>query len=164
MQSVDDLMKIIRQSIQSTQYAFLMTTDQTGLVNVRLMQPFPPEDDLTLWFGTSPRSRKTQDIRRDPRVTVAYHDAPGNAYITLQGQARIVDELEQRRTHWFTEWKLFWPDGPEGDDYALICFWPERIELMHFGENITPAPFGLVPAVLTRQGDEWIKAEAFRLA
>lgn len=162
MQSVDELLKVIRQAIQSTQYAFLMTADDTGLINVRLMQPFPPDDDLTLWFGTSPRSRKAENIRRDPRVTVAYQDSAGAAYITLQGQAYLVDDLELRRAHWFTEWKLFWPDGPEGDDYVLIRFRPERIELMHFGQNITPAPFGLLPAVLTRQGDDWIQTQAFR--
>jgi general stress protein 26 len=33
---------------------------------------FPPEEDMTVWIATSTLTRKVQQIRRDPRVTLYY--------------------------------------------------------------------------------------------
>ena len=52
----------------------------------------------------------------------------------------------------------FWPAGPEGDDYVLIKFTPFRIELMSIYRNVVPDP-RLQPAVLVRDGEEWVVAE-----
>ncbi len=162
MHSVEQLLGIARDIMTTVQYCVLITLDETGQANARLMQPFPPEPDLTLWFGTSPRSRKALNIRRNPHITVLYQDTTNNAYLTLQGTSRLVDDLDQRRAHWFEGWKVFWPDGPEGDDYLLIAFTPTRLELMSFAQNVTPQPFGLLPVELERQNDNWTLVRHYR--
>jgi general stress protein 26 len=159
---VNNLMAAARAIIQSNKYCMLMTHAPTGAINARLMQPFPPDHDLTLWFGTSPRSGKVRDLRANPHATVVYQDNARVAYVTLQGTARLENDLNLRKNHWFEGWKLFWPDGPEGDDYILIRFMPEQIEIMNFAENIAPPPYGLMPAVLTRRGDQWVLGEHYR--
>jgi general stress protein 26 len=162
MQSVDELLDIARGVITAALYCVLITLDEAGQANARVMQPFPPEADLTLWFGTSPRSRKALNIRRHPQLTVLYQNPTDNAYLTLQGTARLVDDLDQRRAHWFNGWKLYWPDGPTGDDFILIAFTPSRLELMSFSQNVTPPPYGLMPAALERQADTWALAKHYR--
>ncbi|MEZ4668800.1 MAG: pyridoxamine 5'-phosphate oxidase family protein [Anaerolineae bacterium] len=162
MTEANDLLETARKLMESQNYCTLITGGAAGSPNARVVQPLPLEADFTLWFGTSPRSRKVQDIRHNPAITVLYFIAHGMSYITLQGDAKLVDDLEQRKSRWAEGWHMFFPDGPEGDDYMLIQFTPKRIELMSFEHNITPPPFGLVPAVLTRQDDNWIVSEAYR--
>ena len=36
----------------------LITLDDEGVPRVRAMDPFAPEEDLTVWFGTNSKSRK----------------------------------------------------------------------------------------------------------
>lgn len=162
MHSIDYLLGIARVTLTTTLYCTLVTVNDSGQANARVMQPFPPEQDLTVWFGTSPRSRKAQDIRQNPLVTVLYQNSETNAYLTLQGTAQLVDDLDQRRAHWFNGWKLYWPHGPEGDDFTTIVFKPTRLELMSFSQDVTPPPFGLMPAALERQGEAWTLAGHYR--
>jgi len=47
----------------------LITLDKDGAPRARTMDPFPVEDDFTVWFGTNSNSRKVVQIKNDPRVT-----------------------------------------------------------------------------------------------
>ncbi|MGE3540453.1 MAG: pyridoxamine 5'-phosphate oxidase family protein [Candidatus Tectimicrobiota bacterium] len=149
------VLAVIRETLAQVEFCFLITLGVSGQANARLMQPFAPEADLSLWLGTSPASRKVLDIRREPRVTLAFHQAPVPAYVTCQGTAEIVADLATRQRYWREDWRAFFPDGPSGEGYGLLRVVPQRFEVLHFPQQITPAPFGLCPAVLLRAGEQW---------
>lgn len=154
------VLEIAEAVMKGAYYCFLATLDESGRINARLMQPFAPEPDLTIWFGTSPKSRKIHDIQQRPRVTVAFQEAVEPAYVALSGSAQIVDDINLRQTYWREEWRNFFPDGPSGDDYVLIKFIPSQIEVLHFARQVTPEPFGLQPAVLVRFAEAWVLANS----
>jgi general stress protein 26 len=153
------VLEVATHTMTATEYCFFMTRGSTGQVNARLMQPFAPEEDLTLWFGTSPRSRKGRDIQQQSQVTVAFHQAAANAYVALVGLAQVEDDLTVRRQRWREEWRAFFPAGPAGEDYVLIKVVLARLEVLNFVRQVTPSPFGLCPAVLVRHGDVWVLEE-----
>jgi general stress protein 26 len=143
-----------RSTIQAETYCFLITQSERGGTNARLMQPFEPEEDLTIYFGASPRSRKVREIERNQEVTVTYQNSREHAYVCLLGQAQVEKEIDARRQYWREEWAIFWPGGPESEDYVLIRFVPSRIELMNISRKIAPEP-RTQPAVLVRAGEDW---------
>lgn len=151
-----ELLQTVRGIVCSIDYCVVITHAETGSPNARVMEPFKPDDDWTIWMGTSPKSRKVQDIQRNSRITLTYYYPSNTAYVTLQGEAHLVSDLKLRRKYWNEVWHAFFPDGPEGNDYTLIAFVPDRIEVLDFALHITPPPFGLQPAVLVRQGDAWV--------
>ncbi len=153
--SVALLQEAARAIIQRTRYCFLVTLDEAGRPNARLMQHFEPEDDLTLWLGTSAASRKVAHILADDRVLIADEDPDDPAYVTMLGAARIVRDPVLQRQYWVAEYLESFPAGPESEDYVLIRITPLRIELMSYARHITPSPYGLRPAVLVRAGDSW---------
>lgn len=153
--SVAFLQEAARAIIQRTRYCFLVTLDEVGRPNARLMQHFEPEDDLTLWLGTSAASHKVAHILADDRVLIADEDPDDPAYVTLLGTARIVRDPALQRQYWVDEYLESFPAGPESEDYVLIRVTPSRIELMSYARHITPSPYGLRPAVLVREGDSW---------
>ena len=153
----ESLLAAARAIIQAAEYCFLITIGESGEANARLMQHFKPDDDLILWFGASPRSRKVQNISRDSRVTGVLEDPRETADLTLQASAQVETDVNLRRQYWREDWVAFFPAGPEGEDYVLIKFVPTRIEIMSFERHITPEPYGLQPAILIREGGAWVR-------
>jgi general stress protein 26 len=148
---------IARQCIGATDYCFMITLNEQldQAADARLMQPFAPEADLTIWFGASPRSRKVAQIQQHNQITVCYQNPTEPAYVTLLGTAHLEDDLALRQHYWRDDWLPFFPAGPTGDDYLLIKFVPTRIEVMHFAHEVAPDPYGLKPVTLVCAGDNW---------
>jgi general stress protein 26 len=149
------LLETARSTIKNGEYCFFITQGESGSPNARLMQPYEPEADMTVWLGASPRARKIRDLRRNNEVTLAFFDPRETGYVTLQGTAEVVENLELRRKYWRVYWNDFYPGGPESDDYVLIKFTPNRIEMMNFAQKVMPQPYGLRPAILRREGKGW---------
>jgi len=147
--------EVAQMTIQAADYSFLITLNPAGYASSRLMQHFPPEADLTIWFGASPVSRKVREIQHNPRATVSFLPATEPAYVTLVGTAQIETDLALRQRYWRDDWIAFWPAGAQGDDYVLIKFVPTRIEVMNFTQEVAPDPYGLKPATLIWNGTAW---------
>ena len=110
------------------------------------MDPFPPEADMTIWMATNPASRKVEQIRNDSRVTVHYFDSAGLGYVSLMGEARIVEDHEEKARRWKSEWEAFYPDRESS--YILIEVRPNRLEVVSekhglSGDPVTWTPDGL---------------------
>src|SRR3954463_15385609 len=116
--SRDQLIAAAREIMTTTRYCALITAAGRGRTNARTMDAFAPDEDLIVWFGTNPLSRKVAEIRRNPRVTLYYFDRENQAYVTLHGLARLVSDPQEKLRHWKDEWKDFYPDRIKG--YLLI--------------------------------------------
>ena len=124
------------------------------------MQPYEPQNDFTIYIGTSPRSRKVSEIQGNNHVTLSYHNPRENAFVTLIGAATLESDIDLRKKYWREEWRIFFPGGADSDDYILIKFIPQRIEIMNLARNISLKPYGLRATVLHRIGDTWeVEAE-----
>src|SRR5690242_16872623 len=95
--SSERVLEVARMTIKSAGSCFLITVDQAGQPQARLMNQFDPEADMTVWMGTNRNTRKVGQIRRNARVTMACYDQKGAGYVTLLGRARVVEDLEQRK-------------------------------------------------------------------
>jgi general stress protein 26 len=151
-----------RETIRAAEFCFLITLGKDGKPNARLMQPFPPESELVIWFGVSSLSRKVQELRQDPLAVVAYQYNEENAYVSMRGHTKLIDDIKLRRQYWRESWLEFYPGGPESDEYMLVRFEPERVDVMNFSRHIHPPPFGLAAAKIERQAGagDWTIVEA----
>jgi len=131
----DKLKAIAREIIDAAGNCALITLDKEGQSRARTMDPFTPEDDFTIWFGTNTKSRKVKQIKNNPRVTLYYFDKPSSSYVTIHGKAVIVDGAKEKKQYWKKEWSAFYPDYPQG--YALIKVTPEWMEVISELRGIT---------------------------
>lgn len=151
---------VVRAMLKRTKYCFVITRSLEGWCSARLVEPIVDEgEEFVLWFGTNPSLRKVREIEVDPRVTVAIEDESEHANLILYGTAHVERDVALRQKRWRGSWRLFFPDGPAGDDYVVIRFEAERIELMSFARGVITEPFGLRPLVLVRR-QEWEVVEA----
>jgi general stress protein 26 len=122
-----------RELIGSQTFCALITLDESGRPQVRTMNPFPPEEDMTVYMATSTRSLKYRHIQRDARVTVYYSDhMKGNGYVALTGRAVLVDdpgEIKKRK-------RAYWDQAfdPGLANLVLIKVVPERLELVVYNK------------------------------
>jgi len=132
------LKKAAREIMTSAGTCALITIDQKGRPRVRVMDPFVPESDFTVWFGTNPNSRKVDQIKKDPKVTLYYLDIDGSGYVMIHGTAQIVIDQEEKEKRWKVEWEAFYPNKTE--DYLLIKVSPEWLEVISYTRGIAGDP------------------------
>ena len=85
-----------RELIGTLKYCALITVDANGQPHVRTMNPFPPEEDMSVWMATTTKSRKYAEIQSNPRVTLYYaNHAEAAGYVSLSGRAVLVDDMQE---------------------------------------------------------------------
>jgi len=129
------LERAARELIAGAKYAALITLGPDGHPQARTVENLPPEADFSVWFATTPRTRKVEEIRRDPRVTLYWFDPERLGYVTLIGLASIVTDSAERARHWQPGWEAFYPDRER--DYLLIRVQPLRLEVVSPAHGIT---------------------------
>ncbi len=121
----------------------LVTLDSEGRPRIRTMDPFTPDEDLTVWLGTNPKSRKVEQIKNDPRVTLYYFDKAAAGYVMIHGNALLVNDIDVKKVRWKENWNAFYPD--KNENYLLIKvspYWMEVVSYMHgiAGDSISWTP------------------------
>jgi general stress protein 26 len=145
--SRNQLLTTAREIIASARYAALITKGTNGRISARTMDPFTPEADMVIWFGTNPRSRKVREIQRNPQVTIYYVDPVAQAYVSIQGTARLINDPQEKERYWKDEWKTFYPDRDQ--NYLLIAVKPQRLEVISVKAGLTGDPITWEPHSVT---------------
>jgi len=132
--SRDQLVAAAREIMTTSRYCALITSDAQGRTNARTMDAFAPDEQMIVWLATNPRSRKVTEIRGNPRVTLYYFDRENQAYVTIHGTARLVNDRDEKARHWKEEWNAFYPN--RNKDYLLIKVVPTRLEVVDTKKGI----------------------------
>jgi general stress protein 26 len=141
--SREQLLVAAREIMSAARYCALITLDSSGRPQARTLDPFSPDENMVVWLGTNPRSRKVVAIRRNPRVTLYYFDREAQAYVTITGLARLVNDPKEKAKSWKDEWKDFYPDRAK--DYLLIAVTPEKLEVVSVKKGIVGDPYTWQP-------------------
>ena len=145
--SRDELIANAREIVSAARYCALITLDSSSRPQARTVDPFAPDEDMKIWIGTNPRSRKVVEIRRNRRVTLYYFDRDAQAYVSISGTARLVNDPKEKAKRWKDEWKDFYPDRVR--DYLLILVTPEKLELVNIKKGIVGDPQTWKPPSVT---------------
>ncbi len=138
------LLEAAREIIKSAGTVALITQDENGVAQVRTMDPFEPEEDFTVWLATNPESRKVQQIKNNPNVTLYYSDKKDKGYVVIHGTAELVNDQTEKDKHWKKEWKKFYANRTNG--YLLIKITPQYLELINYNRGISGDPKTWQPA------------------
>ena len=133
-----ELIAAAREIIASQQYCALVTQDEEGRSQVRTVNPFPPEEDMTVWIATSTLTRKVKQIRHDPRVTLYYaNHAQATGYVSITGRATLVDDraemIKRKRAYWDTAFPGF-------KNLVLIKVTAEHLDVLNYSRGAQGDP------------------------
>ena len=125
-----DKQKIVEIMKKASNFSFFATCE-SGQPRVRPISSMV-EDDMSVWIATSAASRKVQQIKTNPKVSLAFVQQPqGEKAATIIGEAEIVEDMEQKKRVWGLaayDPSQFWPDGSESKDYCVLKINIKKIE------------------------------------
>lgn len=142
-ETTDRLLAAARATIAGVRYCWVATRAEDGGTNARAVRSFagaPGSDEWTRRFLTRRGSRKAADIRRAPRVTLAYQHDSGDAYVALAGRAHLVDDRTEMRSLWQASWDELFPEGFADANMIVVEVETDRIEI--HARGVTAEPFG----------------------
>jgi len=140
------LINAAKEIMDSAGTCALITLNEKDIPMVRVMDPFLPESDFTVWFGTNPNSRKVNQIKKNPNVTLYYLDINASGYVVIHGIAQLVNDQMEKEKHWKVEWESFYPNKTE--DYLLIKVSPEWMEVISYTHGIVGDPTTWQPPIV----------------
>lgn len=122
--SLDDLWPLIEE----VRFAMLCTRDADGSLRSRPMTTLRRRDSdaREIWFFTSLGTPPAQDIERDATVNLAYASPSKDVYVSVAGQATLLDDRALMRELWTPAAKAWFPDGPDDPQLRLV-----RVRIAH---------------------------------
>ncbi len=144
--SKDKLLNASREIMTAAGNCALITSDENDISRVRAMDPFLPESDFSVWFGTNANSRKVNQIKKNPKVTLYYLDSDASGYVVIYGVAQLVNDQKEKEKRWKAEWEAFYPNKTK--DYLLIKVIPEQMEVLSPPRGIVGDPITWQPPVV----------------
>ena len=118
----------LKQRVEGIPVAMVTTIAPDDVLRCRPMLVERLEPDATLVFLTHLSSQKTEDIRRDPRVNVAFQSDKGDCYVSVGGTATVVHDEARFRAMWNPTYRAWFPGGPDDPDSAILTVTIERID------------------------------------
>ncbi len=140
------LLDAAREIMLSAKECGIITQDENGVPQVRTMDPLSPEEDFTVWLATHPNTRKVQQIKNNPNITLYYPDKNDKGYVTIHGVAELVNDQKEKDKRWKNEWKNFYANRT--DAYLLIKVTPHYLELINYNHGISGDPKTWQPAMV----------------
>lgn len=134
----DTIITAAREIIATQKYCALITIDSTGKPDVRTMNPFQPEEDMSVWMATNSRSKKVQEIKNNQHVTLYFSDHTNAiGYVAINGRAVLVDDMQEKMKRKRAYWDKSFPDFKY---LMLIKVIPEKIEVINYKHNLNNDP------------------------
>jgi general stress protein 26 len=135
--------------IKNIKVALMVTQDELGMLRSRPMAAQQDRFEGQLWFFTKAGSSKTDDIRADSSVLLAYADPGANAYVSVLGDAEILNDREKIREMWSEMLRIWFPKGPDDETIRLIKVDVAGAEYWDSTSSTMMLAYGYVKARLT---------------
>jgi general stress protein 26 len=148
---VERMLAGARNIVASVQYCWLVSRSDES-VRARPMGRIllsESNHDWTIRFLTDLRSRKIADLRHTSNVGLIFQNDGDDAYASLTGAARLVEDVSEVRALWKEDAHARY--FLTAKDRANACFIEVRIERMELWiRGVTSEPFGLHATILQR--------------
>lgn len=117
--SQDDIKKL-GELISDIKVAMLTTAMPDGTLRSRPMMTQTTEFDGVLWFFTHADAAKTDEIRNDQHVNLAYAHPSKEHYVSVSGIGMVVRDRKKAEELWNPIYRAWFPDGLDDPNLALL--------------------------------------------
>lgn len=142
----------LAELIEAIDFTMMTTVDDDGTLRSRPMSTQKTPFDGTLWFFTDADAPKVDEINDTHEVNLAYSDPKNHRYVSVSGKAQLVRDLEKKRELWEPSHKIWFPNGPEDPNVALLKVTVGKAEYWDSGSNAVGRLIDYAKAFIT--GDE----------
>ena len=140
----------LREMIKDIDLCMLTTVDESDDLHSRPMSLNGDVDEQgNLWFFTSSNSHKASEIERTPNVNVSFVDTDEQHYVSISGDAELVQDRQKIKELWKPALKAWFPDGPDQPDVALLKVKVKKAEYWDGPSSTIAQAVSFVSAIVT---------------
>lgn len=141
----------VRQMVKDIAICMFTTTDASGVMHARPMAAMvdPAPDDDTIWFFTKAATPKTNEVGADGAVLLSFASPSTQDYLSVSGQAVVLRDVEKQKALWTEGSRVWFPNGAESEDLALIAFQPDQAQYWDSPSSTALYAYGYVKSLLT---------------
>lgn len=139
----------LRELIKDIDFTMMTTVDEDGTLRSRPMSTQKEPFNGELWFFTETSAPKVDEIQREHEVNLAYADPNNQRYVSISGRAQLVIDDAKKRQLWEPTHKIYFPNGPEDANVALLRVTVSKAEYWEAGSNKVGRMFDFARAMIT---------------
>ncbi|MFN3388831.1 MAG: pyridoxamine 5'-phosphate oxidase family protein [Allosphingosinicella sp.] len=127
----------------------MLTVEEEGRLVSRPMASLVRPEEGRIYFVTR-TDAKVGEIGGSAPVNLAYADPHKNDYVSVAGTARTSQDREKLRELWSYFTEAWLPQGPDGEDVALVTVEPEEAKLWNATSSDIVYAAKVLKAVVTQ--------------
>ena len=132
----DEKLHKLYELIDDIETAMFTTRRSDGRLVSRPMATQKRAAGADLWFVTMRNSEKLEELRHDPHVNLAYFKDRTKEWVSVSGNARIVDDRAKIRELYAPDWRAWF-----GDEGAPNDGTPDDPRMVLIGVDVEVAMF-----------------------
>jgi general stress protein 26 len=114
--------------IQDVHICMFVTHGPDGLRSRPLDARPAPEEDA-IYFLTDIRGTKSDEIERNSNVCLVFIDEKAKAYLSVTGQASVLNDKTLAKKYWKKADEVWWPEKENDPNLRVLRIAPEYAEL-----------------------------------
>lgn len=151
-QNSSDSIKKLGELIKDIEVAMMTTSDPDGRLRSRPMGTQRIEFDGDLWFFTSRESGKVIAIENDQQVNLAYSSPNDMRYVSVTGNASIVEDRTRAAELWSPLYRSWFPKGLQDPNLVLIKVEVESAEYWDYHSSKMISLLDLAKSLIKKEG------------
>jgi general stress protein 26 len=127
----------------------MYTTYKDGKIESRPMTTLEIDGDGNAWFFTSRNTEIGDETNPGEAVTLIYSDPKSNSYISVSGNAAIVESETKKEELWNPMSKAWFPEGKDDPNLVVLKVTTEEAAYWDSTSSKMVVFFSMIKAVLT---------------
>jgi general stress protein 26 len=144
----EESIKKLGELIMDIDVAMMVTIDE-GILRSRPMSTQKTEFDGDLWFFTSLKDHKVEEIEKDNRVNLSYSKPDDTTYVSVSGRIEFVRDQAKIDELWNPIYRAWFEEGKDDPDILLLRVIVERAEYWDYSSGKLMQLAGFVKSLIT---------------
>lgn len=139
----------LKELIKSETMCFFCTILNQQPITSRPMTTQKVDDQGNIWFMSSIKSNKNQEIKNNNLVQLFYSNTSNYEFLSLLGTATIHTDRQKIREMWTPFAKAWFKDGVDDTDISLIKIQPQTAYYWDTKNNKTISMIQMLASIVT---------------
>ncbi|TLV00994.1 pyridoxamine 5'-phosphate oxidase family protein [Dyadobacter luticola] len=127
----------------------MYTTYENSRIESRPMTTLDIDDDGNVWFFTSRHTEIGSETGQSEMVTLIYSDPKNNSYVSVSGNAAVVESERKKEELWNPMSKAWFPEGKDDPNLVVLKVTTEEAAYWDSTSSKMVVFFSMLKAVLT---------------
>ncbi|HMT27889.1 MAG TPA: pyridoxamine 5'-phosphate oxidase family protein [Bacteroidia bacterium] len=122
----DEAIQKLKELVKNESVCHFCTNLTESPIRTRPMSTQEVDDDGTIWFMSSKKSQKNEDLQKDNKVQLFYSNTSNYEFLSVFGTASISTDRAKIKELWSPFAKAWFTKGSNDPDISLIKVVPDN--------------------------------------